>query len=81
MRRLESNILYLPFFHCSFPEFVASEHVAFLVDEGGPEELEGVDSFLPRNEIPIPDQELDDVNVAGHGRGKKWGHSWKENEI
>jgi hypothetical protein len=30
---------------------------------------------LPRNEIPISDQELDDVNVAGHGRGKKWGHS------
>jgi hypothetical protein len=19
------------------------------------------------------------VNVAGHGRGKKWGHSWKKN--
>ena len=68
-----------PLLHGSLPQLVAAEHVALLVDEGGAEELEGVDPLLSGHQVPVADEELDDVDVAGDGSGQQRCHAYRDN--
>ena len=54
----------LPFLHCSLPQLESAKHVPLLVDEGGAEQLQGVDPLLLPHQLPLADQVLHDVQVA-----------------
>ena len=65
-----------PLLHGPLPQFERSQHVPLLVDERGPQQLQGVDPLLARDHVgPRADEELHDVDVAGHGGGEKGGHA------